>query len=85
MEDCKLDAVFYGQTEQPLKNYGSKEDDDDALRSLVAIEETTQNQPREYYATMIMKFLGKLSDVQFKMFYHFSYNYVGLSMGLLLN
>lgn len=63
MEDCKLDAVFYGQAEQPQKSYGSKEDDDDALHSLVAIEETTQNQPREHYASMIMKFLGKLSDV----------------------
>ncbi|CAH2072235.1 unnamed protein product [Thlaspi arvense] len=62
VEDCKLDAVFYGQTEQPAKNYGSKEDDDDALNSLVVIEETTQNQPREYYAAMIMKFLGTLPD-----------------------
>lgn len=66
MEDSKLDAVFYGQEEQPAKGYGSKEDDDDALISLVAIEETTQNQPREHYAAMIMKFLGKLSDVHFK-------------------
>lgn len=66
MEDSKLDAVFYGQAEQPEKNYGSKEDDDDAFKSLVAIEETTQNQPREHYATMIMKFLGKLSDVLYK-------------------
>ncbi|KAL0823925.1 hypothetical protein Bca101_047602 [Brassica carinata] len=62
VEDSKLDAVFYGQEEQPAKSYGSKEDDDDALISLVAIEETTQNQPREHYAAMIMKFLGKLSD-----------------------
>ncbi|CAF1889087.1 unnamed protein product [Brassica napus] len=62
VEDSKLDAVFYGQEEQPAKGYGSKEDDDDALISLVAIEETTQNQPREHYAAMIMKFLGKLSD-----------------------
>lgn len=65
MEDSKLDAVFYGQEEQPAKSYGSKEDDDDALVSLVAIEQTTQIQPREHYAAMIMKFLGKLSDVQF--------------------
>ncbi|KAG2311224.1 hypothetical protein Bca52824_022781 [Brassica carinata] len=62
VEDSKLDAVFYGQEEQPAKSYGSKEDDDDALVSLVAIEETTQSQPREHYAAMIMKFLGKLSD-----------------------
>ncbi|CAN6840542.1 unnamed protein product [Brassica oleracea var. botrytis] len=62
VEDSKLDAVFYGQEEQPAKSYGSKEDDDDALISLVAIEETTQSQPREHYAAMIMKFLGKLSD-----------------------
>lgn len=63
MEDCKLDAVFYGQAHQPEKSYGSKEDDDDALKSLVAIEETTHQQPREHYTAMIMKFLGKLSDV----------------------
>ncbi|KAJ4910862.1 Uncharacterized protein Rs2_05483 [Raphanus sativus] len=62
VEDSKLDAVFYGQEEQPAKSYGSKEDDDDALVSLVAIEQTTQIQPREHYAAMIMKFLGKLSD-----------------------
>ncbi|KAJ0238719.1 Uncharacterized protein HA466_0238920 [Hirschfeldia incana] len=61
-EDSKLDAVFYGQEEQPAKGYGSKEDDDDALISLVAIEQTTQSQPREHYAAMIMKFLGKLTD-----------------------
>lgn len=58
--------MFYGQEEQPAKGYGSKEDDDDALISLVAIEETTQSQPREHYAVMIMKFLGKLSDVLLK-------------------
>jgi len=63
VEDCKLDAVFYGQADQPAKNYGSKEDDDDASRSLVTIEEASQNQSREHYASMIMKFLGKLSDV----------------------
>jgi hypothetical protein len=62
VEDCKLDAVFYGQADQPAKNYGSKEDDDDASRSLVTIEEASQNQSREHYASMIMKFLGKLSD-----------------------
>ncbi|VVB16915.1 unnamed protein product [Arabis nemorensis] len=62
VEDCKLDAVFYGQAHQPEKSYGSKEDDDDALNSLVAIEETTHQQPREHYTAMIMKFLGKLSD-----------------------
>ncbi|XP_010523668.1 PREDICTED: uncharacterized protein LOC104801976 isoform X2 [Tarenaya hassleriana] len=53
VEDCKLDALFYGLENQPEKKYGSKEDDDDALNSLAAIEETIQHQPREYYATMI--------------------------------
>ncbi|KAL0709848.1 hypothetical protein Bca4012_016826 [Brassica carinata] len=40
-------CFVYGQEEQPGKSYGSKEDDEDAFSSLAAIEETTQNQPRE--------------------------------------
>lgn len=57
VDDCKLEAV---KTELQ-KVYGSKEDDEDALKSLSEIE-IVENQSKESLATMIVKFLGNLSD-----------------------
>ncbi|KAK8654600.1 hypothetical protein V6N13_128559 [Hibiscus sabdariffa] len=55
VDDCKL------QTTNPGKIYGSKEDDEDALKSLSEIR-LAENQSKESLATMIVKFLGNLSD-----------------------
>ncbi|KAK8570510.1 hypothetical protein V6N13_003188 [Hibiscus sabdariffa] len=55
VNDCKL------QTTNPGKIYGSKEDDEDALKSLSEIR-LAENQSKESLATMIVKFLGNLSD-----------------------
>lgn len=59
VDDCKVKAVDTGDHSE--KVYGSKEDDEDALKSLSAIE-ITENLSKEYFAAMIVKFLGK-SDV----------------------
>ncbi|XVE76738.1 hypothetical protein DITRI_Ditri13aG0005500 [Diplodiscus trichospermus] len=60
VDDCKLQTA---KTElQHLgKAYGSKEDDEDALKSLSEIK-IADNQSKESFATMIVKFLGNLSD-----------------------
>lgn len=56
VDDCKVKAVDTGDHSE--KVYGSKEDDEDALKSLSAIE-ITENLSKEYFAAMIVKFLGK--------------------------
>ncbi|GMJ16160.1 EFR3 OF PLANT 1 [Hibiscus trionum] len=55
VDDCKLQTTNLG------KIYGSKEDDEDALKSLSEIH-LAENQSKESLATMIVKFLGNLSD-----------------------
>ncbi|XVF22936.1 hypothetical protein REPUB_Repub12eG0213800 [Reevesia pubescens] len=60
VNDCKLQTAKT-ELEHPGKVYGSKEDDEDALKSLSEIE-IAENQSKESLATMIVKFLGNLSD-----------------------
>lgn len=60
MDDCKLRAVNTG-LDHPKKVYGSKEDNDDALKSLAAIE-ISQTQTKESFASMIVKMLVIPSD-----------------------
>ncbi|XP_055817871.1 protein SEMI-ROLLED LEAF 2-like [Solanum dulcamara] len=55
VDDCKLEAVT-GKTEHAVKVYGSKEDDDDALKSLSAIQ-LSSNQTTEYFASIIVESL----------------------------
>ncbi|XWS35528.1 hypothetical protein CRYUN_Cryun20dG0004900 [Craigia yunnanensis] len=57
---CKLQTAKT-ELKHPGKVYGSKEDDEDALKSLSEIE-IAENQSKESLATMIVKFLGNLSD-----------------------
>lgn len=57
IDDRKLQAVKPG-VENPKNVYGSKEDDDGALKSLSAIE-ITENQSKESFASMVVKMLGK--------------------------
>jgi hypothetical protein len=61
VDDCKLEAVNAG-LDHLIKVYGSKEDDEDALKSLSATK-ITESQCRESFATMIVQTLGKSSDV----------------------
>ncbi|KAL5760443.1 hypothetical protein ACOSP7_018955 [Xanthoceras sorbifolium] len=57
--DCKLHVVNAGGQ---LRNaYGSKEDDEDALKSLSAIE-ISENQSKESLAAIIVKFIARSSD-----------------------
>ncbi|KAK6285271.1 hypothetical protein POUND7_011450 [Theobroma cacao] len=59
VDDCKLQTAKT-EPEHPGKVYGSKEDNEDALKSLSGIE-IAENQSKESLATMIVKFLGNLS------------------------
>ncbi|KAK9283316.1 hypothetical protein L1049_011555 [Liquidambar formosana] len=60
VDDCKLKAVNNG-SDHPKKLYGSEYDDEDALKSLLAVE-ITENQTKESFASMIVNMLGKSSD-----------------------
>ncbi|KAG8474982.1 hypothetical protein CXB51_031668 [Gossypium anomalum] len=59
VDDCKLQTTK--DELNPGKIYGSKEDDEDALKSLSEIH-LAENHSKDSLATMIVKFLGKLSD-----------------------
>ncbi|XP_042514830.1 protein SEMI-ROLLED LEAF 2-like isoform X2 [Macadamia integrifolia] len=60
VEDWKLQAVNTG-SDHPFKVYGSKDDDNAALKSLLAIE-ITEDQSKESLATIIAKSLEHLSE-----------------------
>ncbi|KAK0573140.1 hypothetical protein LWI29_003522 [Acer saccharum] len=58
--DCKLHVVNNGGGH--LRNvYGSKEDNEDAMKSLSAVE-ITENQSKESLAAIIVKFIARSSD-----------------------
>ncbi|AES87954.1 hypothetical protein MtrunA17_Chr4g0019461 [Medicago truncatula] len=57
VNDSKLQSVD-DTVRQPSKAYGSKEDDEDALKSLSSIK-ITESQSNESFATMIVQSLGK--------------------------
>ncbi|KAL6562873.1 hypothetical protein OROHE_005460 [Orobanche hederae] len=59
VDDCKLQAVDKISIDDRVKVYGSKEDDEDALKSLSAIN-ISEEQSTESYASMVLKSLGKL-------------------------
>lgn len=61
VEDNKLQAVKT-EPDHPTNVYGSKEDDNLALKSLSQIE-ITGDQCRESFASEIVKSLDKLSEV----------------------
>ncbi|KAI5318425.1 hypothetical protein L3X38_038133 [Prunus dulcis] len=60
VEDRKLQAVKTG-SDHPTIAYGSKEDDNLALKSLSEIA-ITDEQTREFFASQVVKSLDKLSD-----------------------
>lgn len=61
VNDSKLQSVD-DTVRQPSKAYGSKEDDEDALKSLSSIK-ITESQSNESFATMIVQSLGKPANV----------------------
>lgn len=61
VDDCKLEAVNAVQN-QPSKVYGSKEDDEDALKSLSTVQQT-QSKSKETFATMIVQSLATSPEV----------------------
>ena len=60
VNESKLQAIA-DTVRQPSKVYGSKEDDDDALKALSSIK-LTESQSNESFATMIVQSLGKPSN-----------------------
>lgn len=64
VDDSKLQAVNSGP-DQVREVYGSKEDNEDALRSLSAIE-ISESQSKESFATMIVQTLGNSPNVSFQ-------------------
>ena len=66
VNDSKLQAVE-DASKQTSKVYGSKEDDEDALKSLSAIK-LTESQSKESFATMIVQTVEKSSNVITKHF-----------------
>uniref|UniRef100_A0A7N0VBA1 ARM repeat superfamily protein n=1 Tax=Kalanchoe fedtschenkoi TaxID=63787 RepID=A0A7N0VBA1_KALFE len=60
IDDCKLVACK-NRAEQPERVYGSKEDDEDALKSLAAVV-INETQTADFYASMIVKMLGKQAN-----------------------
>ncbi|KAL0429255.1 UNVERIFIED_CONTAM: protein SEMI-ROLLED LEAF 2 [Sesamum radiatum] len=64
VDDCKLQAVDHRTgADGMVKVYGSKEDDEDALKLLSAIK-ISEEQSTEYFASMILENLGKLSNAE---------------------
>lgn len=63
--DCKLQAVNAG-VDHPSKVYGSEEDNEDALKSLSAIEKVTiENLSEEFFTSLIAESIARLSKVTF--------------------
>ncbi|KAL0397581.1 UNVERIFIED_CONTAM: protein SEMI-ROLLED LEAF 2 [Sesamum calycinum] len=64
VDDGKLQAVDHRTgVDGMVKVYGSKEDDEDALKLLSAIK-ISEEQSTEYFASMILENLGKLSNAE---------------------
>jgi len=64
VSDCKLQAVA-DAVRKPSRAYGSKEDDEEALKSLSAIK-LTESQSKESFSTMIVQSLGISFNVMTK-------------------
>lgn len=62
--DSKLQAVNNPEEDNSCKVYSSKEDNEDALKSLSAIA-LTENQSRESFASVIVKFIARSPEVTF--------------------
>lgn len=62
VEDHKLQAVSTGSDNHTI-NYGSKEDDDRALKTLSELL-TAENHTQEFFASEIVRSLQGLSEVK---------------------
>lgn len=67
VEDCKLQVAKTGQG-HPRPVYGSKEDNEHALKSLSVVD-TSDSQSKESFARLILQTLQNLSEVS--LFYSF--------------
>lgn len=61
VDDCKLVAAK-SEAGSLEKVYGSKEDDEDGLKSLAAVE-ISETQTADFYASMIVKMIGIPANV----------------------
>ncbi|KAE8652758.1 protein SEMI-ROLLED LEAF 2 isoform X2 [Cucumis sativus] len=60
VEDCKLQVANLGH-DHPRPDYGSKEDNEDAVKSLSAVD-TSESQSKESFAKLILQTLHKMSQ-----------------------
>ena len=60
-EDCKLQVVNLGQ-DNPKQIYGSKEDNENAVKSLSAVD-TSESQSKESFAKLVLQTLENKSEV----------------------
>ncbi|XP_022147837.1 uncharacterized protein LOC111016661 isoform X2 [Momordica charantia] len=60
VEDCKLQVASLGQ-DSSKRVYGSKEDNEDAVKSLSAVD-TSENQSKESFAKLILQTLDNISE-----------------------
>lgn len=61
VEDCKLQVVNLGQ-DNPKQIYGSKEDNENAVKSLSAVD-TSESQSKESFAKLVLQTLENKSEV----------------------
>lgn len=61
VEDCKLQVANLGQ-DHPRPVYGSKEDNEDAVKSLSLVD-TSESQSKASFAKLILQTLQNMSEV----------------------
>lgn len=69
VEDCKLQVSHLGH-DNPRPDYGSKEDNEDAEKSLSAVD-TSESQSKESFAKLILQTLHNMSEVSITFFLFF--------------
>lgn len=66
VEDCKLQVANLGQ-DHPRPDYGSKEDNENAVKSLSVVD-TSDSQSKESFAKLILQTLHNMSEVSITFF-----------------
>ena len=68
VEDCKLQVVNLGQ-DNPKQVYGSKEDNENAAKSLSAVDQS-ESQSKKSFANLILQTCENMSEVSIISVYH---------------
>ena len=68
VEDCKLQVVNLGE-DNPKQIYGSKEDNENVVKSLSAVD-TRESQSKESFAKLVLQTLENKSEVNIMSAYY---------------